>query len=139
MSYSSSAGVFSQNAFLNPGPAPAPPDHPSKITALSDAQFQIPPRRVHNPHSSSDSSTFDNSNNGSPTSTSSSSTGTKNKLNTGANGSTGSGRFIKHGWTIVKEDGSFKLWNKKYLVLRENCLEFYKSEVSLISLISEKG
>lgn len=41
------------------------------------------------------------------------------------------GTIFKQGWTVVKEDGSFKLWTKKYLVLREGLMDFYKNKVSL--------
>ena len=72
MSFSSSAGVFSQNAFLNPRPAPTPPDHSSNKLSSIDNLNQYPKRL--NSHSPTNSVTFHHDNastgNASPTSAS---------------------------------------------------------------------
>lgn len=152
MSFSSTAGVFSQNAFLNPGPAPAPPEQSKLSKTLTSSidnlnQYPAPPhlplsqskrlndssKYTHSP-SGSDSSFNDinttTSSNGSPTSISTASSISNNTTIPNQRDDP-RGRFVKHGWTVVKEDGSFKMWNKKYLVLRESYLEFYKNEVRI--------
>lgn len=149
MSFSSasSSTIFSSNAFLNPGPAPPPPQehthhlaHSRMLSNSTDAFAQYPPKRIdsnkqtHSP-SGSDSSYNDSnpSANGSPTSTTISTTSSFNNAAPSPRDDP-KGRFIKHGWVVTKEDGAFKMWNRKYLVLRESSLEFYKNEVSLFYL-----
>lgn len=146
MSFSSSAGVYSSNAFLNPGPAPTPPDNKLSGKSLSSSidnlnQYPPPPlpqakrlndasQYTHSP-SGSDSSYVDSpsSLNGSPTSISTASTISNNA--TPSQRDDPKGRFIKHGWVVTKEDGSFKMWTRKYLALRDSYLEFYKNEVCI--------
>ena len=49
----------------------------------------------------------------------------------GAMGSPGPATIVRRGWVTVKEDGLRAwLWSKRWLVLREHSLNFYKSEVS---------
>lgn len=98
---------FSQ-AFLNPGPAPPPPkpfassmSHSTSTGTLSrDLNSPVPSSA----HVTSHVSKPSNSN-----------------------------HVIKAGWASVKEDGSsFRslMWTKKFLVLKDNTLEFQKSENS---------
>lgn len=48
----------------------------------------------------------------------------------GAMGSPGPATIVRRGWVTVKEDGLRAwLWSKRWLVLREHTLSFYKSEV----------
>lgn len=115
MSFSSTAAVFPQHAFLNPGPAPLPPgERPSESLPKSGSNASL---SNHDSNSATSSSTYDsasNSGNGN------SAPGFKN-------------RVLKQGWTSVKEDGSMRfMWTKKYLVLKDNSLEFQKSEVSKV-------
>lgn len=149
MSFSSSSAVYSSNAFLNPGPAPAPPDQSklSKPISPIDNLNQYPPpplpqQKRLNDHSST-SSKYNHSPSGSDSSyNESNSTTSPTSISTAAssisNNPTPSqrddpkGRFIKHGWIVNKEDGSFKMWNRKYLVLRESHLDFYKNEVTIL-------
>lgn len=138
MSFSTTASVFSPNAFLNPGPAPTPPSHsnnnnnnqPNKLY-FNDSSGSF----SHSP-SGSDSSSHLDSNNSSPPSSSANSPTTTNT--TSPQKDDNRGRFIKHGWTSVKEDGSLRsfMWTKKYLVLRDTCLEFYRNEVSFFNIFS---
>lgn len=52
-------------------------------------------------------------------------------LSGGAMGSPGPATIVRRGWVTVKEDGLRAwLWSKRWLVLREHTLSFYKSEVS---------
>ena len=143
MSFSSTAAVFSQNAFLNPGPAPAPPERSKLMKSLTssiDNLNQNPPppalpqaKRINtniihlNTEPTSPGVEF--------ISLPSPSTHSPTSNNTTPNQRDDpKGRFLRHGWTTVKEDGSFKMWNKKYLVLRDCFLDFYKNEVCNLRL-----
>lgn len=146
MSFSSTAAVFSSNAFLNPGPAPAPPSNRSPVSSASTLTSSSGPAPFpdHKKLRINDSSsTFTHSPTGSDSSVQSGfdgSVATPTTSNSGTNFSSSSpparddnrGRFIKHGWVAVKEDGSIRgfMWPKKYLVLRDAHLEFYRGEVS---------
>lgn len=139
---SSSSTLFSSNAFLNPGPAPPPPQtqshhlaHQKMLSASIDGSTPQPKgptdsSKFTHSSSGSDSSYNDTSANGSPTSTVASS------ITHSSPREDQKGRFIKHGWVVSKEDGAFKMWNRKYLVLRDSALEFYKNEVCPFSLPS---
>ncbi|KAK9235634.1 kinase-like domain-containing protein [Lipomyces kononenkoae] len=94
------------NAFMNPGPAPAPPvSRPPLATKTSAANLQVLPlNRILSPTSGSG--------------------GNNNGLGL-------KGHIIRQGWASVKEDGlrSF-IWAKKYLILRDSNLDFHKNESS---------
>ncbi|KAK9364499.1 kinase-like domain-containing protein [Lipomyces kononenkoae] len=98
--------LYSANndAFMNPGPAPAPPvSRPPLATKTSAANLQVLPlNRILSPVSAS-----------------------------GGNNLGLKGHIIKQGWASVKEDGlrSF-IWAKKYLTLRDSNLDFHKNEIS---------
>lgn len=137
MSFSTSAGIFSQNAFLNPGPAPTPPDHSGNKLSNIDNLNQYPKRL--NSHSPTSSDIYDVSSTNDALNTLASTTSSiSNNTTTPGQRDDPKGRFVKHGWAIIKEDGSFKMWNKKYLVLRESCLEFYKNEVRIVAYHKSK-
>lgn len=115
MSFSSTAAVFPQHAFLNPGPAPLPPgERPSESLPKSGSNASL---SNHDNNSATSSSAYESASNSGGGSSNAS--GLKN-------------RVLKQGWTSVKEDGSMRfMWTKKYLVLKDNSLEFQKSEVSI--------
>ncbi|CAN6620195.1 serine/threonine-protein kinase Cla4p [Trichomonascus vanleenenianus] len=118
MSFSSTAAVFPQSAFMNPGPAPAPPGGGNKS---------------HTP-SNSDGSTSSNRNpsGGQPAySPGSAATGGSPPSLTHPHREDTKGRIMKQGWVSVKEDGTMRfIWAKKFLVLRDNSLDFLKNETS---------
>ncbi|KAF5124625.1 hypothetical protein DV452_000007 [Geotrichum candidum] len=112
MSFSSSAGVFSQNAFLNPGPAPTPPDHSSNKLSSIDNLNQYPKRL--NSHSPTNSDfSYDNASTGNASPTSASSI--SNNTTTPGQRDDPKGRFVKHGWTIIKEDGPTNFTHKVHV------------------------
>lgn len=112
MSFSSTAAVFPQQAFMNPGPAPPPPTS-NKNNNDENSQRHTP--------SNSDSSTSSNS----PTTN-------NNSLTHPHREDSNKGKIMKQGWVSVKEDGSMKfMWTKKYLILRGDALDFLKNEVSI--------
>ena len=110
MSFSSSAGVFSQNAFLNPGPAPTPPDHSSNKLSSIDNLNQYPKRL--NSHSPTNSDfSYDNASTGNASPTSASSI--SNNTTTPGQRDDPKGRFVKHGWTIIKDWAVFQTVEQK--------------------------
>lgn len=114
MSFSSTAAVFPQQAFLNPGPAPVPP---------SEDGSNNNSKQRHTP-SNSDSSS------GSPNTSPVTNSGSATSL-THPRREDSKGKVMKQGWVSVKEDGSMKfMWTKKFLVLRDGSLDFLKNEVS---------
>ncbi|KAG0653286.1 Protein kinase [Rhodotorula mucilaginosa] len=55
----------------------------------------------------------------------------------GAMGSPGPATIVRRGWVTVKEDGLRAwLWSKRWLVLREHSLNFYKSETTATPSVS---
>ncbi|KAK9359855.1 kinase-like domain-containing protein [Lipomyces starkeyi] len=94
----------SNSAFMNPGPAPAPPVNrpPLATKALASNVQVLPSNRIFSPVSATGGRNF----------------GLK-------------GQIIKQGWASVKEDGlrSF-IWTKKYLMLRDSSLDIHKNESS---------
>ncbi|KAK9323433.1 kinase-like domain-containing protein [Lipomyces orientalis] len=92
------------NAFMNPGPAPAPPmNRPPLATKTSASNVQVLlSNRIFSPASASGG------------------------LSLGLKG-----QIIKQGWASIKEDGlrSF-IWTKKYLMLRDSSLDIHKNETS---------
>ncbi|KAK9450025.1 kinase-like domain-containing protein [Limtongia smithiae] len=90
----------SQNAFMNPGPAPAPPvSRPPLTTNLSATNVAgYPQTRIFQ--------------GGMP-----------------ASGTSMKSHILKQGWASIKEDGlrSF-IWTKKYLILRSSTLDLHKAE-----------
>ncbi|KAK9492830.1 kinase-like domain-containing protein [Lipomyces doorenjongii] len=94
----------SNSAFMNPGPAPAPPvNRPPLATKASASNVQVlPSNRIFSPVSATGG------------------------LNLGLKG-----QIIKQGWASVKEDGlrSF-IWTKKYLMLRDSSVDIHKNESS---------
>lgn len=102
---------FSQ-AFLNPGPAPPPPKpFASSLTASSSGTNLAGLMTPQEPRTAP--------------------TITREAITRPAS----SNRVLKSGFASVKEDGSsFRslMWTKKYLVLRENALDFQKSETSSV-------
>ncbi|KWU44276.1 Pkinase-domain-containing protein [Rhodotorula sp. JG-1b] len=58
-------------------------------------------------------------------------------LSGGAMGSPGPATIVRRGWVTVKEDGLRAwLWSKRWLVLREHTLSFYKSETTATPSVS---
>lgn len=106
--------LYSQDRFMNPGPAPRPPVTtrlnytPAVNNVPGNASTPImSPSNVM--YTSSNSSLKDLSKNGPP--------------------SQGALAVIKEGWARVKEEGFIKgvFWNEKWLVLRETQLDFHKT------------
>ncbi|RPB04047.1 Pkinase-domain-containing protein [Choiromyces venosus 120613-1] len=128
-----SSFVYSDNSFLNPGPAPRPPGaHPSLSVNSNQSN--------HHPHHST-SSTLTSSTIVSPSpfgSTISLASNSTGIMNSGGGGSSFSqDRRIREGWAQIKEDGIKGLyWTKKYLILREVSLDFLKTETSSSSSLS---
>ncbi|KAJ8097270.1 kinase-like domain-containing protein [Lipomyces tetrasporus] len=92
------------NAFMNPGPAPAPPmNRPPLATKTSASNVPVLlSNRIFSPASASGGLSL----------------GLKSQI-------------IKQGWASIKEDGlrSF-IWTKKYLMLRDSSLDIHKNETS---------
>ncbi|CCX34261.1 kinase-like domain-containing protein [Pyronema domesticum] len=107
--------IYDNNAFLNPGPAPRPPtqgSRPPQTASMSHSQHASI-STMNSSQSPYASSTSLMPNNGSP--------------NGGA--PTGNGGDIRKGWASIKEDGIKSLiWQKKYMILKEISLDFYKNE-----------
>lgn len=102
---------FSQ-AFLNPGPAPPPPKPFASSLTASSSGTNLSGLMT-------------------PTEPRTAPTITRDAITRPAS----SNRVLKSGFASVKEDGSsFRslMWTKKYLVLRENALDFQKSETSSV-------
>jgi len=113
--------IFSDSSFLNPGPAPRPPTTQSQSSRQISASSPI-----HTQHAS-----ISTMNTSSPYASST------NLITVGSNGSAQNGGNspvsnlgdIRKGWGSVKEDGIKSLiWQKKYMVLREISLDFYRNE-----------
>ncbi|CAZ82957.1 unnamed protein product [Tuber melanosporum] len=126
------SSAYSDNSFLNPGPAPRPPGTRSPLSVNSNSN-----QSNHHPQPST-SSTLTSSTIVSPSpfgstiSLVSTSTGIMNSGGGGGSGSSFSqDRRIREGWATIKEDGLKSLyWAKKYIILREVSLDFLKTESS---------
>ncbi|KAH0610080.1 uncharacterized protein H6S33_012626 [Morchella sextelata] len=116
---------YNDNSFLNPGPAPRPPQGrpPVASSAASIAST------IHHPHHS----TVSTINSPSPYGSNMSLVNTNTSqiiANNGTQMSYADGK-IHEGWASIKEDGLKSLyWTKKYLILREISLDFHKNESS---------
>ncbi|PUU80771.1 P21-Rho-binding domain-domain-containing protein [Tuber borchii] len=126
-----SSFLYSDNSFLNPGPAPRPPGARSPLSVNSNSNQS----NQHPHHSTSSTLTAQTIVSPSPygstiSLTSSNSTGIMN------GGGGGGSSFpqdmrIREGWATIKEDGLKSLyWAKKYIILRESFLDFLKAETS---------
>lgn len=105
MSFSSAAAVVPQNAFMNPGPAPLPPNSGGQL-----------------PYST-----------GATGSSSSVSSNVTPAVGPSGRRNSDDKKIVQSGWVSVKEDGSMKfMWTRKFLVLKDNVLEFNKNEVSAV-------
>ncbi|KAG0639390.1 kinase-like domain-containing protein [Tuber brumale] len=126
------SSAYSDNSFLNPGPAPRPPGTRSPLSVNSNSN-----QSNHHPHHST-SSTLTSSTIISPSplgSTISLVSNSTGIMNSGGGGGSGSSfsqdRRIREGWATIKEDGLKSLyWAKKYIILREVSLDFLKTETS---------
>ncbi|PWW78038.1 PBD-domain-containing protein [Tuber magnatum] len=122
------SSVYSDNSFLNPGPAPRPPGARSPLSVNSN-------QSTHHPHHST-SSTLTSSTIVSPSpfgSTISLASNSTGIMNGGGGGGSpfSQDRRIREGWATIKEDGLKSLyWAKKYIILRELSLDFLKTETS---------
>ncbi|KAK9374797.1 uncharacterized protein V1513DRAFT_444427 [Lipomyces chichibuensis] len=113
--------LYSSNtAFMNPGPAPAPPiNRPPLATKASASNVPvIPSNRIFSPVSATGNDSIAHCK------------PSRTKLTTGLNLGL-KGQIIKQGWASVKEDGlrSF-IWTKKYLMLRDSSVDIHKNESS---------
>ena len=117
--------IYNESSFLNPGPAPRPPQTRSQLSVNPNAGPS------YNNHTSM--STLS-----SPSPYGSSTNlvqlhGGNGMMQNGGGGSPvstfGDNKPIRKGWAQIKEDGIKSLiWQKKFMILREISLDFQKNE-----------
>ncbi|KAL1995225.1 hypothetical protein VTN49DRAFT_1412 [Thermomyces lanuginosus] len=122
----SNTNGFSDDQFMNPGPAPRPPvDRPRLNTGSST--------------NSSVATSFSQMSLNSPSTPtlslfpSTSSLGSQQQKSSGA-GAFGVTSVVKEGWVRCKEDKFLAQWNQRYLILRDQRLDFLKNEAGKIVL-----
>ncbi|KAI9712879.1 MAG: hypothetical protein M1812_006748 [Candelaria pacifica] len=123
MTSSHSTNIYSPGQFMNPGPAPRPPNERPRLN-LTPSTTNIPGNMsgntLNSPASLKAASTF-------PSSSSSSLPLQRAQTNDGFGGVS----IIKQGPAKVREDGLRSLfWQSRYLILREHTLDFHKTELS---------
>lgn len=117
--------MYSNDQFMNPGPAPRPPTErprlnvptnpPTVSTSFSQMNLNSP-----GTPSSGNLSLFPNTS--SPT------------LSTRTGTSGGGVTVVKEGYVRCKEDKFLATWNQRYLILREFRLDFLKNETGKVAL-----
>ncbi|KAK0645918.1 kinase-like domain-containing protein [Cercophora newfieldiana] len=119
-----SNSMYSNQQFMNPGPAPRPPTEKPRLgltpnTNLPGSMSNLSLRSPATPASS----TYSGSTIALPISRSNSSTDGSGGL-----------AVIKQGWANVKESKNFiNPWKNKYLILRKESLDFHKGENTKVS------
>ncbi|KAI9837446.1 MAG: hypothetical protein M1819_007094 [Sarea resinae] len=124
MASSQSSHIYSPDQFMNPGPAPRPPvDRPRLNLTPSTANLpgNMSNMSLHSPNALSHSSTF-------PASGSNLSLPLQRSQT--SNSGLGGLAIVKQGYAKVKEDGFFSVKATRYLILREDKLDFHKNETS---------
>ena len=119
-----SSNMYSNNQFMNPGPAPRPPTEKPRLgltpnTNLPGSMSNMSLRSPATPAGS----TYSGSTIALPIS----------RINSSTDGSGGLA-VIKQGWASVKESKNFiNPWKSKYLILRKESLDFHKGESAKVS------
>lgn len=118
---------YSASSFMNPGPAPRPPQIDRPRLNLTPSTANLPGNMSQMSIASPITRTA--------TSTYSGSTVSLPIARAQSNYEGGGGvTIIKEGWATVKEGKSFlKAWNQRYLVLRKEKLDFHKTENGKVS------
>ncbi|KAK7754216.1 Protein kinase [Diatrype stigma] len=115
--------VYSNNQFMNPGPAPRPPgDNRPRLNLTPNAN--LPGNMVSSPITRTATSTYTGSTISLPLA----------RERSNVVDGMGGVAVLKEGWAQVKESRNFiQPWKQKYLILRKESLDFHKTEGGKIS------
>lgn len=108
--------IYSQDRFMNPGPAPPPPAAARPRLALTPEVKNLPGNMSSMSINSQQSAAFYSGSN-------TSATQLTEKIG-------GAFAVVKDGFARTKEEGFMRIWSEKWLVLRETQLDFHKSSNS---------
>ncbi|KAI1915325.1 Protein kinase [Ophidiomyces ophidiicola] len=118
-----SQNVYSQDQFMNPGPAPRPPSARPRLNTASTVST-----------TSSIPTSFSQMSLNSPSTPTLSIFPNSSTLSLSQKNGQGGVAVIKEGYVRCKEDKFLASWNQRYLVLREFKLEFLKNETGKVVL-----